>query len=207
MPKKHPPKKSAARRAEPPVAPPLAIVVSRYNESITDPLLIGAMEAYERAGGDSASLAVVHAPGAFELPTIVLAAAESGRFAGVVALGCVIRGQTRHDRYLAQAVARGLMDVSLHARLPVAFGVLTTENAAQARERAGGSRGNKGSEAMQACLDSIAALRALGVGPSPSWSVPLESPGAGVPPAHAMPDKALRARPRRAARGDRKGGR
>ncbi len=174
------PQPSATRRrpAKPQAKaiPSIAVIVSRYNTSITDPLLIGALEAYERAGGDSDSLTILHAPGAYELPMLALAAAESGRFAGVVCLGCVIKGQTKHDRYINQAVARGLMDVSLHARLPVAFGVLTVENAKQARDRAGGSRGNKGAEAMRACLDSLDALAQLGATAAPS---PRASPDTG----------------------------
>lgn len=171
--------------------PPIAIIVSRYNTSITDPLLIGAVEAYERAGGDSDSLTILHAPGAYELPMLALAAAESGRFAGVVCLGCVIKGQTKHDRYINQAVARGLMDVSLHARLPVAFGVLTVENAKQARDRAGGSRGNKGAEAMRACLDSLEALAQLGAGPG-STAAPSPDTGDEFPAIRRLPDKAAR---------------
>lgn len=182
------------RRPSTPTArtlPAIAIIVSRYNTSITDPLLIGAVEAYERSGGDSDSLVILHAPGAYELPMLALAAAESGRFAGVVCLGCVIKGQTKHDRYINQAVARGLMDVSLHARLPVAFGVLTVENAKQARDRAGGSRGNKGAEAMRACLDSIDALARLGATPG---STPDPSPDTGdeSPAVRRAPDKAAR---------------
>lgn len=144
--------------------PNLAIIVSRYNASITDKLLVGALSAYSERGGDSASVAVFDAPGAYELPILAMAAAQTGRFAGVVALGCVIKGETRHDRYIAQAICDGLVNVSLMTGLPVAMGVLTTENAKQARERAGGRHGNKGHESMAALLDTIVTFGVISSG-------------------------------------------
>lgn len=101
------------------------------------------------------------AAGAFELPGLCLAAAESGRYQGVVALGCLIRGETRHDRYIADAVAHGLVQASLKTGIPIAFGVLTVESGKQARARSGGDKGNKGADAMGAVLDSIAELVAI----------------------------------------------
>lgn len=141
--------------------PAVAIAVSRYNASITDRLLDGALEAYSARGGDPAAIAILDAPGAYELPAISLAAAMSGRFAGVVALGCLIRGQTRHDRYIAQAVANGLVSVTIATGIPVTFGVLTVESPKQARERAGGDRGNKGADAMSALLDTLAVTASI----------------------------------------------
>src|SRR5204863_331842 len=91
----------------------------------------------------------------------VLAAATSGRFAGVVALGCIIKGQTSHDVHLAQAVTSGLMDIVLRTGVPVGLGVLTVDTPAQARARAGGQKGNKGAEAMAAVLDAIAEINAV----------------------------------------------
>lgn len=146
----------------------MLVVVSRYNDSITSRLLDGAREQYARAGGDPSRLAVAEAPGAYELPSLAMAGASSGAWAGVVALGCLIRGETRHDRYIAEAVAHGLMTVSLVTGIPVAFGVLTTENPAQARARAGGSKGNKGAEAMAAVLESIFAADSLRSGRPPT---------------------------------------
>jgi 6,7-dimethyl-8-ribityllumazine synthase len=157
--------------------PPLAIIVSRYNASITDALVQGAQEEYLHRGGQASALAVFDAPGTYELPTLAQAAAETGRYRGIVALGCVIRGETRHDRYISQAVANGLMQVSLQSGIPVAFGVLTVESAKQARARAGGEKGNKGREAMAAVLDTVAAVEAIRGG----------KPGTG---ASAKPDKA-----------------
>lgn len=140
------------------------MVVSRYNATVTDRLLEGARAEYERRDGDPADLAVYPAPGSFEIPVIAAAAARSGRFAAVVALGCIVRGQTRHDRYLAQAVTDGLMRLALETGIPVGLGVLTVENAKQARDRAGGRKGNKGAEAMAAALDAAAICAEAGAG-------------------------------------------
>jgi len=139
----------------------VAVVVSRYNGSITGKLLEGALAAYREAGGDPAAVAVVDAPGAYELVALSNAAARTGRFAGVVALGCIIRGDTDHDRYIASAVATGLAQVTVETGVPVAFGVLTVNTTRQARERAGGVHGNKGAEAMVALLNTIDAIRSL----------------------------------------------
>jgi 6,7-dimethyl-8-ribityllumazine synthase len=105
--------------------------------------------------------AVIEVPGSFELVVGCLSAARTGRFEGVVALGCIIRGETHHDRVIADAVATGLVQVSLATGVPVGFGVLTVDSARQARARAGGAKGNKGAEAMAAVLDTIRSLRAL----------------------------------------------
>ena len=144
-----------------PKPPPVAVVVSRYNAAITDELLAAAMQAYRHAGGRAAAVTVVQAPGAFELVPLVHAAARCGRFAGVVALGCIIKGETRHDEYLAHAVAHGLAHVAITTGIPVSLGVLTVDNIRQARDRAGGSHGNKGEEAMLALLQTIAEIRGL----------------------------------------------
>jgi 6,7-dimethyl-8-ribityllumazine synthase len=180
MPGARPPRRSAATRPIPHArastrgeraaaagAPRIAIVVSRYNASITDRLLEGARHAYALAGGRAEDLLVVEAPGAFELPALALAAATKGNVRGVVTLGCVIRGETKHDQYIAQAVAHGVVEVTLRTGIPVAFGVLTTENVEQAEARAGGAQGNKGAEAMEAVLQTIAAADAIGAGGSP----------------------------------------
>lgn len=144
------------------LVPPVAVVVSRYNASITDRLLEGAIAEYEGRGGRADGVTVLEAPGAYELPAIALAAARTGRFAAVVALGCLIRGETRHDRHIAGAVANGLVSVTMQTGLPAAFGVITAEDADQARARAGGKKGNKGKEAMAAALDAAAVIAALG---------------------------------------------
>lgn len=142
-------------------APSIAIVVSRYNESITGALKRGAVAEFKLRTGLEKVEAIIPVPGAYELPVMCLTAAQSGRFSGVLALGCLIKGETSHDRYIAEAVAHGLMGVTLKTGIPVAFGVLTTDTAAQAKARAGGDKGNKGAESMAALLETIEAMRAL----------------------------------------------
>jgi 6,7-dimethyl-8-ribityllumazine synthase len=138
------------------VLPPVAVVVSRYNATVTDPLLSGAVRAYQRAGGAVHDLYIAEAPGAFELVALSSVAARSGSFAGVLALGCIIKGETRHDEVLGDAVTQGLANLSLVTGVPVGLGVLTVKTPAQARDRAGGKHGNKGAEAMEALLLTIA---------------------------------------------------
>jgi 6,7-dimethyl-8-ribityllumazine synthase len=141
--------------------PAVAIAISRYNATITDRLLEGAIAAYQARGGDPASLAILDAPGSFELPALALSAARTGRFAGIVALGCLIHGDTRHDRYIAQAAATGLVNITIATGIPITFGILTCETAKQAAQRAGGSKGNKGHDAMTALLDTINSVLSL----------------------------------------------
>ena len=141
----------------------VAILVSRYNELITTKLLDGALACCAESGVPRDEVDVVWLPGAFELPAAAAAAAESGRYACLVALGAVIRGETPHFEYVAGAAASGLTDVSLQYAVPVGFGVLTVDRLQQAIDRAGGSAGNKGHEAAAAALgaaDAIAQLRA-----------------------------------------------
>lgn len=144
---------------------PVAILVSRYNESVTGAMLAGAVEAYAERGGDPAALTIVEAPGAYEL--IALANAAADRHKAVVCLGCVIRGETPHDEHIARAVAHGLAEVTIKTGVPVAFGVLTTLDAAQAKARASGKKGSKGSEAMHAALDAAEGVAALRHGAMP----------------------------------------
>ncbi len=141
--------------------PAVCVVVSRYNDTVTSRLRSGAEGAYRARFGAGGALAVVEAPGAFELAALSSAAIDTGLFDGVVALGCVIRGETDHDRYISQAVADAIALLSVQTGVPVAFGVLTVNEPAQAEARAGGSKGNKGAEAMEALLDTIAATRHL----------------------------------------------
>lgn len=147
-----------------PGRPRVLIAISRYNASVTEAMLEGAIEAYTDRFGAGESLEIVGVPGAFELTAAARAAAASGRFDGVVALGCIIRGETPHDQYIAHAVAEGLTGVTVSSGMPVAFGVLTVKNGAQARARAGGKKGNKGREAMGALLDTIEVVRVIETG-------------------------------------------
>jgi 6,7-dimethyl-8-ribityllumazine synthase len=144
-----------------PSPPRVAVVVSRYNWSVTQPMLEAALAEYAARGHEAGCVAVFEAPGAFELPALAMAAADTGRYRGVLTLGCIIRGETRHDRYISQAVASGVLSVTLQTGVPVAFGVLTVETPEQARARAGGEHGNKGQEAMSALLDTIVAMDAI----------------------------------------------
>jgi 6,7-dimethyl-8-ribityllumazine synthase len=143
-------------------APPIAIVVSRYNHSITGPMLKGALEALDKRW-PGAKPAVLRAPGAFELVAMSSAALRTGAFEAVVALGCVIRGETSHDRHINDAVAQGLARLAAETGVPVCFGVITANTDQQARDRAGGAKGNKGAEAMGAALEAIDELRRLRV--------------------------------------------
>jgi 6,7-dimethyl-8-ribityllumazine synthase len=137
----------------------VAIVAARFNGALVGQLIEGARAAWQRHGGADAGLAVQRVPGAFELPLAALAFAASGEYQAVIALGCVIRGDTPHFEYVAGECARGLMDAGLATRVPVIFGVLTTETQAQAEERASISRMNKGGESMEAALEMIELLQ------------------------------------------------
>ena len=139
----------------------VAVLVSRYNEIVTQRLLEGARACLRDKGVPDARVDVLWLPGAFELPVAAEAVAASGRYAAVVALGCVIRGETPHFEYVAGEAARGLGNVALAHRLPVGFGVLTTETLAQAQARAGGAAGDKGYEAAEAALATADVLARL----------------------------------------------
>ncbi len=169
----------------PAAAHAVAVVVSRYNASITNALLEGAVQAYLDATGSDGSLAIIDAPGAYELPAIALAAARTGKYQGVLTLGCIIKGQTPHDQHIGSAVAHGLMDITLKTGIPVAFGVLTTNTLQQAQDRAGGTMGNKGHQAMEALLDTITVIHRVEEAAACS-----EDSGLRVQINHAMPDKA-----------------
>ncbi len=138
----------------------VAVVVSRYNRWITDRLLQGAVESFERLA-PRGRLTVIPVPGSMELPVAAKVAAASGDYDAVVCLGCIIRGETEHDRHLASAVAQALAQVGIEEEIPVTFGVLTVENAEQAEARAGGPHGNKGAESMEAALGLLAVLREI----------------------------------------------
>lgn len=135
-----------------------ALVVSRFNRGITDELLQGSRECLRKHGADPGSVEVFQVPGAWELPQVASAAARSGRFDAVIALGCVIRGETPHFEYISSETARGLGAVARETGVAVTFGVLTTETEAQARKRADRSGGNKGAEAVLAALELLDVL-------------------------------------------------
>lgn len=139
----------------------MAVVVARFNSFITDRLLEGALDALKRHGADMDNVTVVRVPGAFEIPLAVRTLAVSGRYAGVIALGCVIRGATPHFEYVAGECANGLARVSLDTGVPVGFGVLTTDNVEQAIERSGSKAGNKGADAAVTVLEMVSLLGAI----------------------------------------------
>ena len=139
----------------------MAVLVARYNEAVTSRLLEGARRCLQERGVADERVDVVWVPGAFELPVAAEAAAASGRYWAIVALGCVIRGETPHFEYVAGEAARGLGTVALAHRLAVGFGVLTTESLEQAMARAGGAAGNKGYEAAEAALTTADVLAQL----------------------------------------------
>jgi 6,7-dimethyl-8-ribityllumazine synthase len=139
----------------------VAVLVSRYNEMVTTRLLDGARTCLRERGVPEGRVDVIWVPGAFELAVAAEAAAASGRYAALVALGCVVRGETPHFEYIAGEAARGLGNVALAHRLPVGFGVLTTETLEQALARAGGAAGNKGYEATDAALSTADVLAQL----------------------------------------------
>jgi 6,7-dimethyl-8-ribityllumazine synthase len=138
-----------------------AILASRWNPRITDALVEGARKAMLAHGVGEDALDIVRVPGALELPLAAQALARGGRHAALVALGCVVRGETRHYEHVADGCAQGLMQVSLEHALPVANGVLAVEKHADAEARAGGVHGNKGEEAALAALEMVALLRGL----------------------------------------------
>lgn len=139
----------------------IAVVVSRFNGTVTANLLRGCLDALAEHGVADDDVLVVDAPGAYELPLICDRLAATGRFDGIVALGAVIRGATAHFDFIAGECARGLSETALRHGLPVGFGVLTPENVEQASERADPARRNKGREAALAVLESINILARL----------------------------------------------
>jgi len=132
-----------------------AVVVSRFNEPVTQALQVGAVEELTRHGVDPENILVAHVPGAFEIPVATQTLARTGRYAGIICLGALIRGETPHFDYLSSAVAHSLERISVEIGIPVGFGVLTTETGQQALDRCGGSKGNKGAEAAHTVLEMV----------------------------------------------------
>jgi 6,7-dimethyl-8-ribityllumazine synthase len=139
----------------------IAIVVARFNDFVTERLLAGAYEALLEAGLPAGRVEVHRVPGAFEIPLAAEAVAAGGRVAGVVCLGCLIKGATPHFEYIASACATGIMAAQAKTGVPMAFGVLTTNSAEEALERAVAGPGNKGREAAEATLAMVELLAAL----------------------------------------------
>jgi 6,7-dimethyl-8-ribityllumazine synthase len=138
-----------------------AIAVSRFNSFITERLLAAAVDALERSGAQSADVNVVHVPGAFELPLIAKKLALTGKYDALIAIGCVLRGETAHYDYVCSETSRGLQLAQMDTGVPVIFCVLTCDNLEQAIDRAGLKGGNKGFEAGLAAIEMAQLSRKL----------------------------------------------
>jgi 6,7-dimethyl-8-ribityllumazine synthase len=147
--------------ADPDPTDRLAIVVSRWNESITKRLLDGAVATLTSHGIPDETIDVAWVPGAWEIPLIAQQLADSQRYQAIVCLGAVIRGETTHDQHINRAVSAAISQIALDSGVPVLFGILTCETMEQAIHRAGGNVGNKGSECAEAALQMIGLLKNL----------------------------------------------
>jgi 6,7-dimethyl-8-ribityllumazine synthase len=136
-----------------------AVLASRFNEFVVDALVKGAVEALRRHGASDKQIEIVRVPGAYDMPLVARKLAQSRRYEAIIAVGAVVRGQTAHFDYVAGECASGLARVAAETGVPVAFGVLTTETAEQAMDRAGGKAGNKGPEAAASAIELVSLLR------------------------------------------------
>ncbi len=139
----------------------VAIVVARFNEFITSKLLSGAVDCLIRHEAKDEDITVAWVPGAFEIPMACKKLAESGKYDAVIALGAVIRGATPHFDYVCAEASKGIAQVSMQTGVPVAFGVLTTENIQQAIERAGTKAGNKGVDCAMSAMEMVNLFKAM----------------------------------------------
>jgi 6,7-dimethyl-8-ribityllumazine synthase len=137
------------------------IALSRFNSFIGERLLEGAVDTLVRHGADRAGIEVVRVPGAFEMPLVLKAMAASKKYDALIALGCVIRGETPHFEYVAGECAKGIAAVAQDSGMPVAFGVLTVDTIEQAIERAGTKAGNKGADAALSAIEMVNLLKKL----------------------------------------------
>lgn len=139
---------------------PIAIIVSKFNHEITDELRQGALKRLEACGFGTHDITVITVPGAVEIPLVAKLLAKKNKYGAIIALGAVIRGETSHYDYVCQQVSDGCQRVALEFDIPVIFGVLTTENEAQAWERLGGTYGHKGADAAD-CALSMHAIKTM----------------------------------------------
>lgn len=140
---------------------PIAIIVSRFNEDITQALKQGALECLEERGFKSEDISVIDVPGAVEIPLIAKLLAKQSKVKAIITLGAVIRGETTHYDYVCKQVSDGCQQVMLDYEVPVIFGVLTTENEAQAWDRLGGAHGHKGRDAAECAIEMVNLLHQL----------------------------------------------
>jgi len=132
----------------------IALVVARFNSDITEKMLAGALRTLEENSVQKKNIKIVWVPGSFEIPLACQRLAKTKKFNGIVALGCVIKGDTDHFYYISSEASRGIMRVMLDFSIPIGFGVITTKNLKQAQERSG-EKNNKGAEATQAVLEML----------------------------------------------------
>jgi 6,7-dimethyl-8-ribityllumazine synthase len=145
-----------------PPAGRFAIVAARFNAMVTEALLAGCRDAMTRHGVTEDRVDVAWVPGSFEIPIVARKLAETGRYAAVICLGCVIRGETTHYDHVAGQAAAGVMQAGLATGVPVIFGILTTETVEQALNRAGLKSGNKGADAAMAAIEMVNLLARIG---------------------------------------------
>lgn len=138
------------------------IVIARFNDFIGSKLLEGAVDTLKRHGVKDENIDVVKVPGAFEIPVVAHKLAQSQKYNALIALGAVIKGSTPHFEYVSAEVSKGIAQVSLQTGVPVAFGVLTTDNIEQAIERAGTKAGNKGADAAKTAVEMVNLIKTLG---------------------------------------------
>ena len=139
----------------------IAIVVSRWNDFLTDKLVDGALDALASLGASEETIEIFKVPGSFELPPTAMKLAKSGRFDAIIALGVVIRGETPHFDYVAGEAAKGIGNAAMQSGMPVIFGVVTTNTVEQAINRCGVKAGNKGYEAAMAAVEMIGLYREI----------------------------------------------
>ena len=139
-----------------------AIVVSRFNNLITERLLEGALDCILRHNGNQENIDIVRVPGSFEIPLVAKKLAKSGKYDAVICLGAVIRGDTPHFDYVANEVTKGIAQVSLETEVPISYGILTTDTIEQAIERAGTKMGNKGFDAALTAIEMVNVIKQIG---------------------------------------------
>lgn len=140
------------------------IVLSRFNNFVSDRLLEGALDALRRSGAEESDCSVVKVPGSFEIPLAAKKMAKSGHYDAIICLGCVIRGATPHFEYIATEVTKGIASITLENEIPIAFGVLITDTIEQAIERAGTKVGNKGFDAAMTAIEMANLMKEIGKG-------------------------------------------
>lgn len=137
------------------------IILARFNDFIGSKLLSGALDELTRHGVKEDNIEIIRVPGAFEIPVIANKLATSGKYSAIIALGAVIKGSTPHFDFVSNEVSKGIAQVSLNTGVPVAFGVLTTDNIEQAIERAGTKAGNKGSDAARTAIEMVNLIKKI----------------------------------------------